>query len=227
MFFQIKNKNNTNQRDKLTSNTEVRNMVEKICNFLTNKIKKKMPDISDERADAINFGLQLMVGEIPKTFVFIAIALALGILKEFFITVLVIFPYRAFSGGFHLKTHIGCIIGTSLMYCGIPFLSKYIILSNMLKYSLIVLVWIFGIIMCKLYAPADTENVPILKKKTRKTKQILSYITLTITLIIGVFISNSIISNIIILGMFVQSLMITRIAYKITNNKYGYEVYAE
>ena len=81
--------------------------------------------------------------------------------------------------------------------------------------------------MCKLSAPADTENVPILRKKDRKIKQILSYITLTITLIIGLIINNYVVANIIVLGMFVQSIMISRLAYKLTNNKYGYEVYLQ
>jgi accessory gene regulator B len=81
--------------------------------------------------------------------------------------------------------------------------------------------------MCKLYAPADTENVPILRKKDRRTKQILSYITLTITLIIGAIVNNYVISNIIILGILFQTITITRFAYKLTNNKYGYEVYLE
>ena len=202
-------------------------MVDKICDCLTNKIKNKMPEVDEERAEIINYGLHLLIGELPKTFIFIAIAAVLGVLKEFFITVLVIFPYRAFSGGFHLKTHFGCIFGTSLMYCGIPLLSKYIIISTDIEYILTALVWTFGMVMCKLYAPADTENVPILRKKDRKTKQILSYITLTITLIIGIVIKNQIISNIIILGIFVQSITITKIAYRLTNNKYGYEVYLQ
>lgn len=202
-------------------------MVDKICDYLTNKIRNKMPEIDEERAEIINYGLHLLIGELPKTFIFIAIAAILGVLKEFFITVLVVFPYRAFSGGFHLKTHFGCIFGTSLMYCGIPLLSKYIVISTNIKYILTIFVWIFGMIMCKLYAPADTENVPILRKKDRKIKQILSYITLTITLIIGIVIKNQIISNIIILGIFAQSITITKIAYKLTNNKYGYEVYLE
>ena len=94
-------------------------------------------------------------------------------------------------------------------------------------YILIVLVWIFGMAMCRLYAPADTEDVPILRKKDRKIKQILSYIILTITLIIGAVINNYVVSNITILGMLVQSITITKIAYKLTNNKYGYEVYLE
>ena len=202
-------------------------MVDKICNYLTNKIKNKMSEIDDERAEVINYGIHLLVGEIPKTFIFIAIAAILGILKEFFITVLVIFPYRAFSGGFHLKTHLGCIVGTSLMYCGIPLLSKYIIMSTDIRYILIALVWVFGMVMCRLYAPADTENVPILRKKDRRIKQILAYITLTIILGIGLIINNNIVSNIIILGMFMQSITITKIAYRLTNNKYGYEVYLE
>lgn len=202
-------------------------MIDRICDYLTNKIKKQMPEIDEEKAEIINYGIHLIVGEIPKTFIFIAIATILGVLKEFFITVLVVFPYRAFSGGFHLKTHLGCILGTSLFYCGIPLLSKYLVISHNIKYFLVAVVWLFGLIMCKMYAPADTENVPILRKKDRRKNQILSYITLTITLAIGVIINNNIISNIIILGIFLQTLMITKIAYKITNNKYGYEVYMQ
>lgn len=202
-------------------------MVDKICDYLTNRIRKQMPEVDDERAEIINYGIHIVVGEIPKTFIFIAIAAILGILKEFFITVLVIFPYRAFSGGVHLKTHLGCILATSLMYCGIAYISQFQLFNNDIKYVLIPLIWIFGMIMCKLYAPADTENVPILRKKDRKIKRILSYIILTITLIIGIIIQNYIISNIIILGMLVQSIMISRIAYKLTNNKYGHEVYLQ
>ena len=200
-------------------------MVDKICNYLTNKIKNKVTDVNEEKAEIINYGLHLLIGEIPKTFIFIAIAAILGVLKEFFITVIVIFPYRAVSGGFHLKTHFGCILCTSFCYCGIPYVSKVINFTEPVKLSLIILTWIFGMIMCKLYAPADTENVPILRKNDRKINRILSYIILTITLSIGLLIKNNTISNIIILGMLIQSMMITRIAYKITNNKYGHEVY--
>ena len=200
-------------------------MIDKICNYLTNKIRKQIPYVDEQRAEVIDFGLHILIGEMPKTFIFIFISLLLGMFKEFVITFLVIFPYRAVSGGFHLKTHIGCIVATSLVYCGVPYISEKIIIAQEFKYILITLIWIFGILMCRLYAPADTENVPILRKKERKTKRILSYIVLTITLIIGAVIKNNTISNIIILGMLVQSIMISKLAYRITNNKYGYEVY--
>lgn len=201
-------------------------MIEKFCNYLTNKIRKSMPEVTDERAEVINYGLQLVIGEVPKIFIMLLIAYALGILKLSIISFLVIMPYRTFAGGFHLKTHIGCIIGTTLFYCGNVILSQHIILEQfILKAILVLTVWAFSICMIKLYAPADTENVPIISKKDRKHKQIMSYITMTFTLLIGLVIKNSIISNMLIFGVLIESLAITRFAYKITKNKYGYEEY--
>lgn len=200
-------------------------MIDKICKFLTNKMREEMPDIDDERAEIINYGLKNIIGEIPKIFIMLGIAYALGVLKLALETFLIILPYRTFSGGFHLKTHIGCIVCTSLMYIGPAYLAQYIEITGIVKIASIIMIWIFGIIMLTLYAPADTENVPILRKSERKQKQILSYITLTIALIVAGIIKNEIISNIIIIGYFIQTCTITRIAYKITKNKYGHEVY--
>lgn len=200
-------------------------MIDKICEFLTNRIRKEMPEIDDERAEVINYGLQNIVGEIPKIFIVLGVAWILGIFNLTLYTFLLLLPYKSFSGGFHLKTHLGCIICTTLFYCGIATLSKYVVLEQAAKYIITLLIWGFGMWMVKLYAPADTENVPILKKDIRRKKQILSYITLTIGLLLAVFIPNTEIANILIIGNFIQTLCITKFAYKITDNKYGYEVY--
>ena len=200
-------------------------MIDKICLFLTNKIRKKMPEVDDERAEIINYGIHLIIGEFPKIFLVFILAYILGILKYTILMVLMLLPYRACSGGFHLKTHIGCIISTILYYCGISKISNYFIFYNPMKLIIILSVWIFGMIMVSKYAPADTENVPILRKSERKQKKILSYIFLTLGLLAAAIIGNNIISNILILGNLIQSMMITQIAYKLTNNKYGYEVY--
>lgn len=200
-------------------------MIDKITQSLTNKIRKEMPDVDDERAEVINYGLQILLGEVPKFFIMLLIAYLLGVFKLSLITFIILMPYRGASGGFHLKTHIGCIVSTTTFYCGIAFLSKNIVLDDITKYLLAIAVGVFGIIMIKLYAPADTEDVPIISKKVRKQKQVLSYISFIIGLVIAVVIKNNVISNIIIFGYFVQTCMITRFAYKITNNKYGYEVY--
>lgn len=79
--------------------------------------------------------------------------------------------------------------------------------------------------MIKLYAPADTEEVPILRKKDRYKKKILSYVTMTLTLFAGIVVKDNIISNIIMFGTLFQTLMITKFMYKITKSKYGYQEY--
>ncbi len=202
-------------------------MVNKICTVLTSRIRKSMPEIDDERAEVINYGLQHLVGEVPKLFIMLGVAYILGILELAFITFLSIAIYKGASGGIHLKTHIGCILFTIGFYCIIPFVSQFFILSQIMKYIIIGISWIIGIIIIKIYAPADTEDIPILDKKVRKKRQMLSYISYTIGLIIALLIDNSTISNIIILASVIQTFTLTKIAYRLANNKYGHEVYGD
>ena len=200
-------------------------MVDEICNRLTLRIRKEIPDVDDERAEIINYGLQLLIGEIPKTLIIIGIAWILGVLDLTILALILMLPYRTASGGVHLKTHIGCIIATSVFYIGNAILSKYLIIEKTIQYILVGVIWIPSMHIIKLYAPADTEAVPILRKKERKIKKILSYITMTASLIAALLINNTVISNILIFGTLFQTIAISRFMYKITGNKYGYEEY--
>lgn len=49
-------------------------LIEKICEILTNKIQKEMPEVDEERAEVINYGLRLVIGEIPKIFIIFIIS---------------------------------------------------------------------------------------------------------------------------------------------------------
>ena len=200
-------------------------MIEKFCDYLTNKIRKKMPEVDDERAEVIKYGLQIIIGEVPKIFIMAAIAFALGILKWTLVCFVLMLPYRMYSGGFHLKTHIGCIIGTSVMYTGNAFLSQQFELQQISKTIFAVSLMIFSWIMIYLYAPADTESVPVVSKRERKKRRNLSFVVVTIMMVSSVLIKSNIISNILLIGTALQTVSITRLAYKLTNNKYGYEEY--
>lgn len=203
-------------------------MIDRICLRLTNKMKKEIPDIDDERAEVINYGLQLVLGEIPKIFIIFILAYILGVFKLTVLSFLFIMPYKMVSGGTHLHTHIGCVIATSVFYIGNAIISKYLVWNTeILKYIIVFAIWIFSIVMIKLYAPADTEAVPILKKRERKVKRILSYIIMTITLCVGVLVKQNEISNLLIIGTFLQTITITKAMYKLTKNKYGYAEYVK
>ena len=200
-------------------------MIEKFCDYILNKMKKKMPEIDEEKAEIILYGLQLIIGEIPKMFLLFGVSFLIGIGWYMVFAYIAIAPYRAVSGGFHLHTHLGCILGSSIFYYGSIIISKFLVLDTLSRYMLVILTLIFGILMISMYAPADTENLPIISKKERKTKKILSYIALTITLGISLIIKNQVLANILVIGMILQSLSISRLAYRLTKNKYGYEEY--
>ena len=61
----------------------------------------------------------------------------------------------------------------------------------------------------------------------RKIKKILSYIMLILTLGASIIIKDQVLSNILIVGTIFQSISISRLAYILTKNKYGHEVYAK
>ena len=202
-------------------------MIERICSYILGKMKRKMPEIDDEQAEIITYGLQMIIGEIPKLFLIFAVGFLFGVGWYMIFAYFAMLPYRAMSGGFHLKTHLGCLIGTVLFYYGNIIISSLLYLDNLQKYILIGLTLIFGVLMVSMYAPADTEDLPILRKKERKIKKILSYVMLTLTLGASLIIKDHVLSNILIVGSIFQSISISRLAYILTKNKYGHEVYAK
>jgi len=204
-------------------------MIDSICLKLTKLIQKNVSDIDDEQAEIINYGLQNIIGELPKIFPIMLVSYFLGIFKLSMVAALVILAYRIFSGGFHLTTHLGCLICSLGFTCGLVYLSKYLIIQNeYIRYFVYAIIWIINLIIIKMYAPADTQNVPIISKKQRKKQKIESYIVMSIIIFVAIFfIEDEVIQNIFAYGTFLQSVGMTRIVYKLTKNNYGHEVYKE
>lgn len=200
--------------------------METVSNWIIEKMRIEMPEIDDERAEIIKYGLQLLIGELPKFIILFALGFALKIGWLTIFAFLSILPYRIVAGGFHLNTHIGCLVCTCGYYIGnVLVSSQFRNMSDNIKYLIIFIILILSIINISLYAPADTVNVPILRKKERKIKKILSYLFSTLTLICAAIIKDNTISCILVINTLFETLAITRIAYKITRNEYGYEKY--
>lgn len=203
-------------------------MIDKFCNWLTEKIKGKMPEIDEEKELVINFGVRILFGEVPKILALFILGFLLQIGWYSLLMYFLIAPYRTFTGGFHLKTHWGCMITSIVLYIVPILVAKYITIpQEYLMHIIAGIVGVLSIIFIFKYAPADTENIPILSKKERKTKRIKSYISLLILLAIILLIPDKIVSYMLLYGIFLQNLTLTPIAYKLTKNKYSYEVYTE
>ena len=201
-------------------------MIDKICELLTIRIQKQMPEIDEEKAEVIKYGLELIIGEIPKILLLFIVAAVLKIGWLVIFAYITMLPYKIVAGGFHLKTNIGCTIGTFVVYFGNVLLSKYIVIGPIeVKIAIVIATFIYSIIMISIYAPADTINLPILRKNERKLKKILSFVFASVTLILSLIIKNTTLSNILLFNVIIETTCITRIAYIITKNEYGYENY--
>ena len=199
-------------------------MIDKICENLLKKIRQESPDIDDEKADVIFYGLELIIGEIPKMIILFLVAIIFKIGWLVIFAYATMLPYKTVAGGFHLKTNIGCLIGTFIVYFGNVLISKFIVFSPEIKYLLSIIILILSIIMIYLYAPAD--NLPILRKKERRTKKILSYIFAIATLGAALIVKDSTLSNILMFNVLIETICISKLAYKMTRNEYGYETCA-
>lgn len=203
-------------------------MIDKFCNWLIKKIKGKMPEIDEEKEAIISFGVRVLFGEVPKILILFLMGFLLQIGGYSLLMYFLIAPYRTFTGGFHLRTHWGCMISSTILYIVPILIAKYIAIPQ--EHVLYIVTGIIGIlssIFIFKYAPADTENIPILSKRERKVKRIKSYISLVVLLAIIIFAPDKIISYMLLYGIFLQDLTLTPIAYKLTKNKYSYEVYTE
>ena len=56
-----------------------------------------MPEVDDERAEVIKYGLELIIGELPKMFLLFVIAWLFGIFKYALISFAIILPYKLVS----------------------------------------------------------------------------------------------------------------------------------
>ena len=203
-------------------------MIDKICNYIMEKIKSSIDNMDEERELVIEFGIKLIIGELPKIAILFIIGFLIGIGWYTVILFLLLSIYRSFVGGFHLKTHLGCMITTSILYLMPIILAKYFVITeNIITYILTIIISLFSIFVIAKYAPADTENIPILSKKERKSKKAKAYISLAFLVFIILLNINPIISYMLIYGIFLEDLTTLPMVYKITNNKYGYEVYTQ
>lgn len=83
-------------------------MIETLSNKITSLIKGNLDEISDEKAEIINYGMQLIIYEIFVLIIIFALALISGLFKYVLISFVVYGSLRVFTGGAHARTRLEC-----------------------------------------------------------------------------------------------------------------------
>lgn len=198
-------------------------MVDALSKKLTMLIKTKVKEITEEKAEIINYGLQCMFSFISKLFIILTLSYLLGILKLVIISMFSMGIYRAYAGGVHADTHLKCLFSSIVMSICPVYISMYISYCFG-KSSLVYLgIFITNSIVIYLYAPADVKQKPVLNKKFREKMRLGSLVSMSAIIILALLIQNNpLISNLIVISTLIESLTMLPITYKMFGCERGY-----
>lgn len=172
---------------------------------------KKYKDYSNEKLEIILYGLEGLYSTLTKFIATTLLAIVLNITKEYFYFMAFYFFIRIFAGGFHAKNNLECWITSTISFTLIPYLIKILTLNNLTLISLIT-ISLFCFLM---YAPADTQNKPMIRANIRKKNKILTILTCFIYITLLFTINNRVLINAIAFSLIYQSILIVPITYKI------------
>lgn len=188
--------------------------------FLINKCMnyiKNNTNYDNTKLAEIKYGLESIYLTFSKLIIISALALILGIFKEMVIYMLVYNFIRMPSFGLHATKSWICLLSSTLLFIGIPYLCIVLTIPTILK----LIIGIVGTLLMFKNSPADTKKRPIVNKKRRKTYKILSTILAIIFTICSIIIKNNFISNCFIFGLVMQNFMISPTIYKIFKLPYN------
>lgn len=180
-------------------------------------VKKSCPSYNDEKLLEIEYGLEGMYLTITKCIILFIVALMLGIFKEMIIIMLLYNGLRSFGFGLHATKSWICLVSSLIMFIGVTLIVIYVVIPLYIK----VLILIICVSCFYLYAPADTEKHPLIKKRKRLILKITSIIVVIIYSFMCLYIDNSFVSNAILASILMETIIIVPITYKIFNLPYN------
>ena len=166
-------------------------MSEKVSNYLLDHFLYKGETVEGNEREIMLFGITRIVEDVPKyLFIFIA-SLFFNILPQVSIVLLITILYKVVIGGAHARTNTECFIYTSFYFFIPVIIAKFVNVSILYIYIASALIFIYSLYVIYKHVPADTEEVPILKKEKRKKYKIygiISIISIFINLFLSVFV---------------------------------------
>ena len=186
-------------------------------------IKQYYPEYDDDKIAEIEYGLLSIYLTVTKLIVISIIAIILDIFIESLIFTVLYNIIRTPSFGLHATKSWICLVSSSIIFIGMPYICKYIIIPK----TIISILGIVGIYLIFKNSPADTEKRPIINKQRRQIFKIISTVTAIIMVGVALLTNNYFISNSLIAVILIQSFIISPFAYELFHLPYNnYKNYA-
>lgn len=190
---------------------------EKLMNYFENNL-----NLNSDQIEALSIGVTVILFNVFEMFLVLFLSYFLGVLKESILFCIMFIPLRMFAAGIHCKSGHACIITTLIFYLGSSLLSKYCPLQN----TLIFFISTVCIILLLKYAPADTENRPILGKECRNKLKIKTISVAILILFINITLGNNTTLNCSMYALIIEAISVMPLTYKLFGASYNnYKLY--
>ncbi len=172
---------------------------------------QKTREIDRLEEKKLKYGLEAFYNVFVKSVVLIILSILFHTVWEIIGLTIVYSTLRLYGFGIHMKTSLQCWFTTIPLYLGGSLLIKYF--EFPIQFHIVV--WAIGFISFLLFAPADTKARPLIHKEKRIRAKILSLCILIIYFILFIHLENVILKNIIVYAIFLESLSINPLVYKL------------
>ena len=192
-------------------------MKKRFLAYSTNLIRQYYPVTESIKMEEYAYNLEAFYLTISKMLIIIPLSIIIGVFKEMMILLLFFNFIREPAHGLHASKSWICLVTSSIVFIGCPILAK----SINIPFIFNILLEIIGLILLAIYSPADTKKAPIIKKEKRKRLKVNTIINCIILIIINIFIKDIVISNIIVLSIWIGVFLILPITYKLFKQPYN------
>lgn len=179
-------------------------------------ILKNQNKVTDEQKEKLLYGLEGIYLTISKLVIILVIAFILGFIKEFIITLIFFNIIRFPAFGFHASKSIICLISSTLLILGLPYLFFNINISLITRIILCG-ISIFIFIIC---APADTWKRPLTNRKKRIIRKIASVSLAVIYSGLIIYFNQNLLSNLLLAALMIETILISPIMYLLFKEPY-------
>ena len=179
-------------------------------------------NLSSEDIENLSIGVTVIIFNIFEAFLVLICSVFLGIIKETIIFYIMFIMLRIFAAGVHCKTGHACIITTFILFIGASLLAKYYPLA--ISKVFIIVVASIGLLFK--YAPADTENRPILGHDHRRKLKIKTVLSASLILFISLLSNDPLIFNCAMYALIIEVISVLPFTYKLLGVNYNnYRLY--
>ena len=191
-------------------------MKEVFLNYTMNFIASNQKELNQDDKERLAYGLEGLYMTLTKLIIIFLIALLLGFMKEFIIT-LIFFNIIRFPGfGFHASKSIVCLISSTILIIGIPYLFTTVETGLIIK-TILCVVSIITFMIC---APADTWKRPLTNRRKRMIRKICACSLSIIYSLIIIVCNGNEISNLLMAALLIETILISPIMYLIFKEPY-------